>query len=98
MAIYTFVSKGTVWAFVKDLEQEAAVYSHLQPIQDMCVPVFLGAIDLRSMNKIYYYDHRVYVIHLTFLSWGGHDLDLIGMEGGVKEQLQGKAMQPINRE
>ncbi|KAI7910408.1 hypothetical protein M9X92_011124 [Pyricularia oryzae] len=30
---YTFVSKGTVKAFVKDLKHEAAVYERLQPIQ-----------------------------------------------------------------
>ncbi|KAI8710940.1 EKC/KEOPS complex subunit BUD32 [Fusarium sp. LHS14.1] len=30
---YTFVSKGTVRAFAKDLEHEAAVYERLQPIQ-----------------------------------------------------------------
>ncbi|KAJ4308780.1 hypothetical protein N0V84_011896 [Fusarium piperis] len=56
---YTFVSKGTVRAFIPDLEHEAAVYDRLRPIQGVNVPVFLGAIDLRSMNKIYYYDHRV---------------------------------------
>ncbi|RTE73952.1 hypothetical protein BHE90_011614 [Fusarium euwallaceae] len=72
---YTFISKGTVRAFIKDLEHEAAVYERLKPIQGVHVPVFLGAIDLRSMNKIYYYDHRVYVVHMTFLSWGGCRID-----------------------
>ncbi|KAM6508519.1 hypothetical protein FALCPG4_018359 [Fusarium falciforme] len=89
---YTFVSKGTVRAFVKDLEHEVAVYERLQPIQGIHVPVFLGAIDLRLMNRIYYYDHRVYVIHMTFLSWGGYDLDPTGIVGDVEEQLEGKAM------
>ncbi|KAH8742673.1 hypothetical protein F5883DRAFT_723029 [Diaporthe sp. PMI_573] len=92
---YTFVSKGTVRAFVKDLEHEAAVYERLQPIQGRHVPVFLGAIDLRSMNRIYYYDHRVYVIHMTFLSWGGDDLDPTGIVGGAEEQLEGKAMRSL---
>jgi hypothetical protein len=92
---YTFVSKGTVRAFVKDLEHEVAVYERLQPIQGIHVPVFLGAIDLRLMNRIYYYDHRVYVIHMTFLSWGGYDLDLTGIVGGVEEQLEGKAMRSL---
>lgn len=72
---YTFVCKGTVRAFIKDLEHEAAIYRRLGQIQGINVPVFLGAIDLRSMNKIYYYDFRVYVVHMTFLSWGGHRLD-----------------------
>ncbi|KAH7124536.1 hypothetical protein EDB81DRAFT_663994, partial [Dactylonectria macrodidyma] len=44
---YTFVSKGTVRAFICDLELEAAVYERLRPIQGVNVPVFLGAIDLR---------------------------------------------------
>jgi hypothetical protein len=65
---YTFVSKGTVRAFIKDLEHEAAVYERLKPIQGVYVPVFLGVINLRSMNKIYYYDHRVYVVHIILLS------------------------------
>lgn len=68
---YTLVSKGTVRAFIKDLEHEAAVYERLKPIQGLYVPVFLGVIDLRSMNRTYYYDHRVYVVHMTLLSWGG---------------------------
>ncbi|KAH7111742.1 hypothetical protein B0J13DRAFT_600437 [Dactylonectria estremocensis] len=58
---YTFVSKGTVRAFMKDLEHEAAVYERLQPVQGVHVPVLLGAVDLHPMGRIYYYDHRVYV-------------------------------------
>ncbi|KAF4975643.1 hypothetical protein FZEAL_7598 [Fusarium zealandicum] len=68
---YTFIGKGTVRAFISDLENEAAVYNRLQPIQGRHVPVFLGAIDLRSIDKVYYYFHRVYIVHITFLSWGG---------------------------
>lgn len=71
---YTFISKGTVKAFIKDLEHEAAVYERLRPIQGVRVPVFLGAIDLRPLGKVYYYDHRVYIVHMTFLSWGGYTL------------------------
>ena len=58
---YTFVSKGTVQAFVKDLEHEAAVYRRLRPVQGVYVPVFLGAIDLRHMSKIYYYDSELFM-------------------------------------
>ncbi|KAL5866430.1 hypothetical protein ACKVWC_011454 [Pyricularia oryzae] len=89
---YTFVGKGTVQAFVKDLEHEAAVYTRLQPIQGVYVPVFLGAIDLRLMNRVYYYDHRVYVIHMTFLSWGGCNLDVTGIASGGEGELEGKAI------
>jgi hypothetical protein len=104
---YTFVSKGTVRAFVKDLEHEAAVYQRLRPIQGIHVPVFLGAINLGLMNRIYYYDHRVYVMHMTFLSWGGYELDPTGIMGdvsgvggvegveGVGEQLEEKAMRSL---
>jgi hypothetical protein len=71
---YTFVSKGTVRAFIPDLQREADVYKRLRPAQGRHVPVFLGAIDLREMERIYYYDHRVYVVYMTFLSWGGCSL------------------------
>ncbi|KAL6881297.1 hypothetical protein J3F83DRAFT_758209 [Trichoderma novae-zelandiae] len=68
---YTFVSKGTVKAFIRDLQHEAAVYERLKPLQGRCVTVFLGAIDLGQMNKIYYYWHRVYIVHMTLMAWGG---------------------------
>jgi hypothetical protein len=54
-----------VRAFIRDLEHGAAVYTRLQPLQGVMEPAFLGTIDLRSMNKIYYYDHRIYIIHFT---------------------------------
>lgn len=76
---YTLVCKGTVRAFIKDLEHEAAVYRRLESIQGTSIPVFLGAIDLRPLNRTYYYHHRVYIVHMTFLSWGGdalHEADI----------------------
>ncbi|KAK1948819.1 hypothetical protein LY78DRAFT_687340 [Colletotrichum sublineola] len=66
---YTFISKGTVRAFIKDLEHEAAVYERLRPIQGTHVPVFLGAINLRSLDRIYYFDHRVYVMAEMTGTW-----------------------------
>ncbi|KAI8633007.1 hypothetical protein F5Y19DRAFT_285106 [Xylariaceae sp. FL1651] len=90
---YTFVSKGTVQAFVKDLEHEAAVYQRLRPVQGVYVPVFLGAIDLRSMCKTYYYDHRVYVVHMTFLSWGG--LSIPQRVNDRQKSLENKAFQAL---
>jgi hypothetical protein len=92
---YTFVSKGTVRAFIKDLEHEAAVYERLKPIQGVYVPVFLGAIDLRSMNKIYYYDHRVYVVHMTFLSWGGCSIDNVQKTGDINRSLEDEAIRSL---
>ncbi|KAH6988643.1 hypothetical protein EDB80DRAFT_756024 [Ilyonectria destructans] len=92
---YTFVCKGTVRAFIKDLEHEAAVYERLKSIQGVYVPVFLGAIDLRSMNKIFYYDHRVYVVHMTFLSWGGCSMDAAQKVGDKNRLLKDKAIQSL---
>ncbi|KAK2468561.1 hypothetical protein H9L39_19720 [Fusarium oxysporum f. sp. albedinis] len=92
---YTFVSKGTVRAFIKDLLHEAAVYERLKPIQGVHVPVFLGAIDLRSMNKTYYYDHRVYVVHMTFLSWGGCSIDRAQRIGDMDRSLEDEAIRSL---
>jgi hypothetical protein len=71
---YTFVSKGTVPEFVKDLEHEVAVYERIRPIHGIAVPVFLGAIDLRDISRTYYYDFRVRIVYMMFLSWGGDSL------------------------
>jgi hypothetical protein len=84
---YTFVSKGTVKAFIPDLEHEAAVYKRLLPVQGRHVPVFLGSVDLRSMQKIYYYDHRVYVVYLVFLSWAGCSIYEAEDTGLAKDRL-----------
>ncbi|KAM4065844.1 kinase [Hirsutella rhossiliensis] len=92
---YTFVAKGTVRAFIKCLEHEAAVYERLQPSQGVYVPVYLGSIDLRSMNKIYYFDHRVYVIHMTFMSWGGHGIHLADLTDTAEQHLREKALQSL---
>ncbi|KAJ6436398.1 protein kinase-like domain [Purpureocillium lavendulum] len=71
---YTFVGKGTIQVFIPDLEHEAAVYRRLEGLQGIHVPVLLGAVDLRSLDRTYYYDHRVYIVHLTLMSWGGESL------------------------
>ncbi|KAK2122128.1 hypothetical protein NOF04DRAFT_1197167 [Fusarium oxysporum II5] len=92
---YTFVSKGTVRAFIQDLEHEAAVYERLKPIQGVHVPVFLGAVDLRSMNKTYYYDHRVYVVHMSFLSWGGCSIDRAQRIGDMDRSLEDEAIRSL---
>ncbi|KAI1310837.1 hypothetical protein F5Y03DRAFT_382381 [Xylaria venustula] len=85
---YTFACKGTVRAFVKDLEHEAAVYKRLRPVQGTSVPVFLGAIDLRSINRTYHYDHRVDIIYMIFLSWGGYSLQEAQIGEGEQRQLE----------
>ncbi|CZR37681.1 uncharacterized protein FPRO_07128 [Fusarium proliferatum ET1] len=85
---YTFLAKGTVEAFITDLVHEAAVYGRLSRLQGRDVPIFLGAIDLRPMNKVYYYFHRVYVVHMTFLSWGGDSLVDALKSGDAPKNLQ----------
>ncbi|KAG5951857.1 hypothetical protein E4U58_001037, partial [Claviceps cyperi] len=55
---YTFVGKGAVSANVECLQHESKIYKQLEPIQGAHVPVFLGALDLRKMNKHYWIDIR----------------------------------------
>ncbi|KAG6103617.1 hypothetical protein E4U13_000494, partial [Claviceps humidiphila] len=72
---YTFVSKGAVSAHVKHLQHEAEMYKQLEPLQGAHVPVFLGAIDLRTMRKNLWVDFGAHVVHMMFLSWGGHHIE-----------------------
>ncbi|RFU31113.1 hypothetical protein B7463_g5223, partial [Scytalidium lignicola] len=69
---YTVAAKGTVAAFVKDLQHERQVYQHLMAIQGICVPVCLGTLDLA---RPYYYDIGVLIVHMMILSWAGQSLD-----------------------
>ncbi|KAI1411447.1 hypothetical protein F5Y13DRAFT_165727 [Hypoxylon sp. FL1857] len=72
---YTFVGKGTIEVFIPTLQREEAVYKHLKQNQGLDIPVYLGSVDLRSMNKIYYYDFRVYIVYIVLMSWGGVAID-----------------------
>ncbi|XWW94443.1 hypothetical protein V2A60_002386 [Cordyceps javanica] len=83
-------------AFIKDLQHETAVYERLRPLQGVSVPVFLGSIDLRPMNKIYYYDHRVYVVYMWFMSWGGYKLDHFDLAHHVGKKLAAKTLQSLH--
>ncbi|KAF7879510.1 hypothetical protein EAF04_000706 [Stromatinia cepivora] len=69
---YTVAAKGTVAAFVKDLEHERQVYRRLWRMQGILVPVCLGSIDLAHP---YYYDIGVQIVHMMILSWAGERLD-----------------------
>ncbi|KAG6126223.1 hypothetical protein E4U38_007071 [Claviceps purpurea] len=77
---YTFVSKGTVSGHIKHLEHEARVYEKLKPMQGQYVPVFLGTIDLRTVDKDYWIYFQTKVVHMMFLSWGGFLLEQDKME------------------
>jgi hypothetical protein len=87
---YTVLSKGTVLAFVEDLQHEAVVYQRLQRLQGVCVPVFLGSVDL---DRPYYYDFQVRVIHMMFLSWGGERMS----EGSFAEEVRQERSQELVR-
>ncbi|KAG6139348.1 hypothetical protein E4U12_007452 [Claviceps purpurea] len=78
---YTFVSKGTVAGHIKHLEHEMRVYERLKPIQGRYVPVFLGTMDLRTVDKDYWIYFETYVVHMMFMSWGGFLLDEDKMDG-----------------
>ncbi|KAI1406438.1 hypothetical protein F4819DRAFT_481549 [Hypoxylon fuscum] len=92
---YTFVSKGTVRRFVPVLEHEAVVYDRLQSMQGIDVPIYLGAIDFNDISRTYYYDFRVYIVYMMFLSWGGQALD--EAQTVVKTDPEQKLVQSVQR-
>ena len=65
---YTFVAKGTVYAFIPQLLHEGQVYQRLKRLQGRAVPVYLGNINL--VQK-YYLTLGVRIRHMMLLSWGG---------------------------
>jgi hypothetical protein len=69
---YTFFAKATVPEFVMDLNHETSLYQKLEPLQGLSIPVLLGTIDLK---RPYYYDVRVRLVHMVFLSWCGEPID-----------------------
>ncbi len=69
---YVFVGKGTVNVFVPDLVHEGKVYQQLAKLQGKAVPVYLGNIDL---DKWYYLDVGVRILHMLLMSWGGNLAD-----------------------
>ncbi|KAI1145039.1 hypothetical protein F4825DRAFT_474969 [Nemania diffusa] len=100
---YTFVCKGTVRTFVPNLLHEVEVYERLKPAQGTSVPVFLGDVDLpTTLRRTYYYDFRVQIVHMMFLSWGGENLcNVVNMDhdDDYKEALNAeisRALQAIH--
>jgi serine/threonine protein kinase len=47
------------------------------------------------MQKIYYYDHRVYVVYLVFLSWAGCNIEEAKETGLTKDRLYETAMRSL---
>jgi Phosphotransferase enzyme family len=68
---YTFVGKGTVEAFVQDLRHEGEIYDRWADVQGSLVPVCLGNMDL---NRTYYLDVGVRIVHMLYMAWGGESL------------------------
>jgi hypothetical protein len=68
---YTFVGKGTVEAFVPDLRHEGKMYDRLADLQGSAIPVCLGNMDL---DRTYYLDVGVRIIHILYMAWGGESL------------------------
>jgi len=65
---YTFVAKGTVEAFIRNLKHEGRVYRHLHEVQGEVIPVYLGNI---SLSNPYFLNFRVRVGHMLLMSWAG---------------------------
>ncbi|PFH61827.1 hypothetical protein XA68_16161 [Ophiocordyceps unilateralis] len=92
---YTMVSKGTVEKGIKHLHHEAEVYQRLQPIQGKHVPVYLGAIDLRTMDRKYYYGLALDLVYMLFLAWGGKSLYHTDAQGTAEDELEEMAKRSL---
>ena len=71
---YTIATKGTVKAFIKDLQHEVKVYQQLKPLQGHCVPFCLGGIDPVIP---YSYNVGVQIVHMILLSWVGNCVETL---------------------
>ena len=77
------------------IQSAKLLFTIVLAVQGSCVPVYLGTIDRRSMDKIYYYDQRVYVVHLAFISWAGRRLDEMGQQMTERMRIAGGTLQPL---
>ena len=85
---YTFVGKGTVPVFVRELKHEGRMYQTLERIQGVSVPMYLGNIDLIHR---YFYDVGVWIVHMLLISWPGEvaeDGDTADLKGEVQRSVQ----------
>ncbi|KAI9738100.1 MAG: hypothetical protein M1818_005528 [Claussenomyces sp. TS43310] len=67
---YTFVAKGTVLAFERELWHEGTVYRQLDKLQGGVIPVYLGQIRLADC---YFLAPGVRIIRMLLMSWGGEE-------------------------
>ncbi|CAH0024540.1 unnamed protein product, partial [Clonostachys rhizophaga] len=84
---YTFISKGTVEAFISDLKHEELIYKQLKKVQGTHIPVFLGTTNLRNLSRTYYYNLRINI--------GGISLRDINTKDINKAFITGRAIQSI---
>ena len=79
---YTVAAKATVFAYVQDLQHEAAVYECLRELQGTYVPVCLGGVNLVKP----YYHRGVELVHMMLMAWGGNSLSRCGRSLGMVEE------------
>ncbi|EON64125.1 hypothetical protein W97_03355 [Coniosporium apollinis CBS 100218] len=72
---YTLVAKGTTRDKVPYLRHEATVYQHIRALQGICLPVYLGSLDLIHAHECDHMYGPQELVHLMFLSSAGEDLD-----------------------
>ncbi|PGH01397.1 hypothetical protein AJ79_07938 [Helicocarpus griseus UAMH5409] len=65
---YTMVAKGTTSSRTAYLEHEASIYKHLDSIQGVCVPVYVGAFVL---NRTFLYLGKRRISYMMLMSYGG---------------------------
>ena len=89
---YIVAAKAIVFAYVTDLQHEAAMYECLRKLQGTHVPVCLDGVHL-----LYPYYHRgVELVHMLFMAWGGKPLGRCGESlGHVEENVSQRAAEGI---
>ncbi|KAK2752536.1 hypothetical protein FQN55_006649 [Onygenales sp. PD_40] len=65
---YTMVAKATTMSRVGYLEHEASIYKRLEPVQGICVPVYVGAFNLK---KRFWYLGCWRISYMMLMSYGG---------------------------
>jgi hypothetical protein len=84
---YTVAGKGTISAFIPDLQHEGAVYAQLINLQGSIVPVCLGNIDLELP---YHLDLSVRIVHMLLMSWAGESPgeDITSYDPHLQDELR----------
>ncbi|KAI9795999.1 MAG: hypothetical protein M1825_001057 [Sarcosagium campestre] len=86
---YTLVAKGTVSTSVHRLRHEGVVYEHLNELQGVCIPAYLGNFDLEIP---YFHKFGYEIVHMMLLTWAGDALDYADPSIGPS-----KVLSPLQR-